>query len=188
MKKLTLTLSAWLVAFMLQAQDGKVAFNNTGGGLAPLTVGGFTADNNFTVELVYEGSVIGSTPILANGFFQGPEVAIPGVGGSTEFMATIRAYNSSVYGSWEEARAASILPGSNIAFIAGASQETTSQDDLQIALTTGAITTPPSPAPGLGGGIAASGGWAEVVPEPGVLAFGMLGLLTLAGFRRNVKS
>ncbi len=164
MKKLLIGLTSLVLATGLYAQDGKVAFNNTGGGLAPVTVDGFTADNTFSVELVYNDTVLATTGILANGFFQGPEIEIPGVGGSSEAMLTVRVFKTDL-GSWDDAVASALTAGSNVAFIAEG-----------ISATTGAITTPPSPAPGLGGAITAAGGFSEViVPEPGVLALGLVG-------------
>lgn len=162
MKKLLIGLTSLVLATGAFAQ-GKVSFSNAP--TAPVTVNGFTADSSFSVELLSGASVLATTKVLAAGFFQAPgEVTIDGIASGSPADLTVRVFKTDL-GSWDAAVAASTVDGSNVAF----------KSDFSINLGGGG--TPPTPAPGLGAAIAAAGGFSEVVviPEPGVLALGLVG-------------
>lgn len=170
MKKLLIGLTSLVLATGAFAQS-KVNFSNAlGGAPAPVTVGGFTADNTYTAELVYDGSVVSSGALLGSGFFNLGEATLAGADGGSAVDLTINVYLTSA-GSFA---AASADAAANTAFTA----------DLSVTPT--APTTPPSPAIGLAGAIGAGSGWSEVViPEPSVLALGLIGAGAFIARRRR---
>lgn len=162
MKKLLIGFASLLVVTGAMAQ-GKVTFSNAFPTPAPVSVNGFTPGNDFTVELVHQGTVLSSTAIIAQGVFNAAEVAIPGADANEQTL-TLRVFKTDL-GSWEAARNASTAAGSNVAFIL---------EDFTAMTGTAAVPAPPAPT--LAGAIAGSAGFQEVViPEPGVLALGLVG-------------
>lgn len=145
-----------------------VSFSNAIPAKSPVTIDGFTYDKSYQVEMLQDGEIIASAPILAQGYFSVPAaVKLLNADGTAPVTVELRGY-SKEFSSWDEAVKNTTESNKRTVFWVNSFNNRT----ISILPTPPAKPgLPPNPAVGLGAAIQKAGGWNDPTSEPDAIEF-----------------